>query len=245
VARAKRTDRAEARRRYRASLGEEEPIEDLDESVDDDPIEAARPSGRDRVRAASATPSPAPQRPSIVRAFSSSFKPVDLRGDLASLPALVRHRSFLIPLALIAAAAVAFGVMGAREPLVYALSQYLLFPPPVAAVFLAGFLAPRASWLLGAVLGAIATGALVAALSSPALQASVGTPISTDLGVGPLVILAYSSIGGALFAAVAAWYKRFLFLANPARAARAGARPNDRQQRRKGSQNRPILARRR
>jgi hypothetical protein len=47
VARAKRTDRAEARRRYRASIGEPDDIDDLDgdEDVPAAPV-AAKPSMR-------------------------------------------------------------------------------------------------------------------------------------------------------------------------------------------------------
>jgi hypothetical protein len=249
VARAKRTDRAEARRRYRASLVDEALSEDEDAEEDTeleavDPSEERRPSGRERVRAASTAQTP-PARPSIVRAFSSSFTPLDLRGDIAALPRLLLHRSFFIPLGLIVAAAVALTLTGGTEPITFTLSQYLLFPPPVAAVFLAGFLAPRASWLIGAVLGAAATVALVAVLFSPTVQAMAASATAGGEGAfSPLVILSYSSIGGALFAAVAAWYKRFLFLANPARAARANARQNERQ-RKRGSENRPALARRR
>jgi len=247
VARAKRTDRAEARRRYRATLVDEPTTDELEDEVDDAVSETARPSGRDRVRAASAASAAptSPPRPSIIRAFSSSFKPVDVRGDVRALPSLLRHRAFLIPLALIVAAAVGLVVTGLREPIIYALAQYLLFPPPVAAVFIAGFFAPRASWLLGAVLGAVSTVALLAAVSSPTVQAAVGAAATGDFASTAITVLGYSMIGGALFASIAAWYKRFLFLANPARAARANARTNDRQQRRRGSQNRPALARRR
>jgi hypothetical protein len=56
--------------------------------------------------------------------------------------------------------------------------------------------------------------------------------------------LFWAIVGGAFYAAAAAWYKRFLALASPARAARATGRPKDRP--RKGdSGDRPILARRR
>lgn len=242
MARAKRTDRAEARRRYRAANVEE--LVGEDEEGAPEPDSRPRPSGRERVAAAT-TPTPPPQRPSITRAFSSSFRSVDLRGDLASLPTLLRHRAFLIPLALIAAATVALVITGGTEPITFTLSQYLLFPPPVAAVFLAGFLAPRASWLLGALLGVASTIGLEIVLASPSLQ-SAATAAANAGGqpVSPLVLLSYAVIGGALFASIAAWYKRFLFLANPQRAARASARPNDRQ-RKRGSDSRPLLARRR
>jgi hypothetical protein len=245
VARAKRTDRAEARRRYRATNVDEPTANEEEEgSPSAEAPSRTRPGGRERVAAASAPASP-PPRPSITRAFSSSFRPVDLRGDIAALPLLLRHRAFLIPLALIVAATVALIVTGGSEPITLTLSQYLLFPPPVAAVFLAGFLAPRASWLLGALLGIAATIGLEAFLASPGIQAVAAAAANAGgQPVSPIVLFTYAIVGGALFAAIAAWYKRFLFLANPQRAARQASRASDRQ-RKRGSENRPLLARRR
>jgi hypothetical protein len=122
----------------------------------------------------------------------------------------------------------------------------------VAPVFLAGFLAPRASYLIGGLLGIIASVAILVVLSSPAMQeaatgtaAAAGTTAAT--GLQPDIIaysLVVSTFGGAFYAAAAAWYKRFLALANPSRAARAAGKPTDRS-RRRGSDDRPLLARRR
>jgi len=249
VARAKRTDRAEARRRYRASLVDEESTDELEDEVDETPSEVARSSGRERLRAASvasATSAP-PSRPSITRAFSASFTKLDVRGDLAALPTLLRHRSFLIPLGLLGVIAVAVAITGGTEPITKALATYFLLPPPVAPVFIAGFLAKRASWLQGAILGALSSVVLLA-ISAGTIQQLLADPAAASTVSVPGVIaynFVVAVIGGALFAAVAAWYKRFLFLANPNRAARANARANDRQQRRRGSQSRPALARRR
>jgi hypothetical protein len=252
VARAKRTDRAEARRRYRASQGDE-PLFADDAAEDDASAETTtaaatatpRPSGRERVRAAS-TPPPAPARPGMRSAFSKAFRPVDVRGDVLALPALIRNRSFFIPLALIAAVALVVVLTGGTEPISNTLSVYFLAPPPVAPVFLAGFLAPRASWLIGGLLGAFAALVIVILLSLPSMQAlTTSTTGASALDPG---IIGYSFflsiIGGALFASTAAWYKRFLFLANPARAQRAAARSGN-QQRKRNSEPRPALARRR
>lgn len=255
MARAKRTDRAEARRRYRATLIDEtDPIEPEDDSEAAADSTADRPAaGRSRIRAAAtappSTPPPSTPRPSVMGAFRTAFRPTDLRGDLAALPGLLRHRSFFIPLALIVAAAAIIAVTGGTEPISRGLSPYFLAPPPVAPVFLAGFLAPRASYLLGGLLGLIASVAIVAVLSTPALQQAVtgttgGSVLQPDL-------LAYSFfvsiIGGAFYAAAAAWYKRFLALANPSRVRptnRPTGKASDRP-RRGGSDDRPLLARRR
>jgi hypothetical protein len=251
VARAKRTNRAEARRRYRATLIDEpELLEDGDVdtraepgTVDDRPAPASR---RDRASAPAPT---GPARPSVVGALKAAFRPTDLRGDIAALPQLLRHRSFLIPLVTILVAAVALAVTGGTEPISRVLAPYFLAPPPVAPVFIAGFMAPRASYLIGGLLGVISQIAFVALLSSPAVQqAATGTATATLLTTEAIATAFFlSTFGGAFYAAAAAWYKRFLALASPsraARAARATSRPNDRS-RKRDSGDRPILARRR
>jgi hypothetical protein len=252
VARAKRTDRrAEARRRYRATLVEGVDEADLDEDLDTEPSAAGTatgaPTGRSRARAsASVAQAPVrPARPSVLGALRAAFRPADFRGDLAALPSLIRHRSFFIPLAMIVGAAAVIAVTGGNEPISRMLSPYFLAPPPVAPVFLAGFLAPRASYLLGAILGIVSSVAIIVVLSSPALQqAATGTP-ATGLQAD---VVAYSflvaTFGGAFYAAAAAWYKRFLALANPGRAARPTGKPTDRTKRRDPN-DRPMLARRR
>src|SRR5438874_11546431 len=101
VARAKRTDRAEARRRYRATTA---PQENLEEDLEgDDSSSAATPAaGASRSRGTttgrgptSPTPRPstrpgdaAPQRPGITAAFRGAVRPVDVRSDLLYLPTL-------------------------------------------------------------------------------------------------------------------------------------------------------------
>jgi hypothetical protein len=247
VARAKRTNRAEARRRYRATLIDdpESMDEDLDAdsgAIDDRPVPAAR-----RDRATASSPGPA-QRPSVVGALRGAFRPTDLRGDIAALPQLLRHRSFLIPLATIIVAAAAVTISGGTDAISRILAPYFLVAPPVAPVFIAGFIAPRASYLLGGLLGFISQIAYIAVLSSPAVQqAATGTVVAPDYSpgaVGGAFIVAVAF--GAFYAAAAAWYKRFLALASPSRAARARAtgRPNDRP-RKRDSNDRPMLARRR
>jgi hypothetical protein len=247
VARAKRTDRAEARRRYRATLGDDLDPTELDDYAESEPESTADRAPTDRSRAsAAATPSGPRARPSVMGSFRAAFRPTDVRGDFAALPSLIRHRSFFIPFAMIVAAAAILTVTGGNEPISRSLSPYFLAPPPVAPVFLAGFLAPRASWLIGALLGLIASIAIVAVLSTPAMQqAATG---STGGSVLQPDLLAYSFfvsiVGGAFYAAAAAWYKRFLALANPNRARPTG-KPGDRTRRRGGSDERPLLARRR
>ena len=249
MARAKRTNRAEARRRYRATLIddpdylEDGEVDPDSEAIDDRPTPTPR---RDRASASAPT---TPARPSVVGALKAAFRPTDLRTDIAALPRLLRHRSFLIPLVTILIAAVALAVTGGTEPISRVLAPYFLAPPPVAPVFIAGFMAPRASYLIGALLGFISQVAFVALLSSPSVQqAATGTATAALLtpdAIAQAFLLA--TFGGAFYAAAAAWYKRFLALASPSRAARAArtsGRPNDRP-RKRDSNDRPMLARRR
>jgi hypothetical protein len=250
VARAKRTDRAEARRRYRATLSDELPPSDLD---DDALADAALPDAKASIarsgsRASAAASGPQP-RPSVFGALRQAFRPTDFRGDLAALPRLLLHRAFLVPLALIVGLTAVVLVTSAKELISLTLVPYFIAPQPVAPVFLAGFLAPRASYLIGAILGVISWIALVVLASSPVIQqAAAGTATAGGLTSDVLVqTFALATIGGAFYAAAAAWYKRFLALANPnraARAARTAGKPADRS-RRRGSDDRPILARRR
>jgi hypothetical protein len=241
VARAKRTDRAEARRRYRATIIDSDPS--LESELDSDEPEAAEARAP---RARSATPAGPPPRPSIVAAFRGSFRPLDLRGDLEAIPTLLRHRAFLVPVLLVIAAAGILIATGGSDVVSRTISPYFLAPPPVGPVFLAGFLAPRASWILGILIGAVASVALAVALVTPAVQASVQP--TAGGAITPVTVLAeslvVSTLGGAAFASAAAWYKRFLASASPNRSNnRPGSRPGG--QRRKGPDSRPLLARRR
>ena len=236
MARAKRTTRAEARRRYRAAQNEAVDDELVDLETEDDGV-ASKNERRDAASAgASATARP---RPSISVAFRAAFRPLDLRGDLRALPRLLIHIAFLIPAALIVAIAAVIVVTGGQEIITRELSQFFLAPPPLAPVFIAGFLAPRASWLLGGLLGVVQSVAVLVIISTPALAPLVGVPDTGTFASSMFV----SVVFGAFYAAAMAWYKRFLRAANPPRVAPAASRPAGKP--RRGSQSRPLLAKRR
>jgi hypothetical protein len=237
VPRAKRTARADARRRYRAA--QNLPEEDLDDLETADDAPAAKTPQKSAATTSTATA--AQPRPSIAAAFRNAFRPVDLVGDLKALPRLLIDKAFFIPVGAMLAIAAVLAFTGGRELVSQVLAPYFLYPPPIAPVFLAGFLAPRASWLLGALIGLIQSiVTLILFVSSPALGTATG---ATDPG-----LFAYSlavSVGfGAFYAAAAAWYKRFLQGANPPR--RAAAQTAKASGTKKPStSSRPLLARKR
>jgi len=97
--------------------------------------------------------------------------------------------------------------------------QYFIATPAIGGVFLAGFLAPRSSWLLGAIVGfvaAICYSILVIVFPTTLFQAA--TPSPDEARNVALVALVMSPLFGALLASAAAWYRRFLRMTAPARA---------------------------
>ena len=213
MARAKRTDRAAARRRYRA-------INDptaLDASEGE--AEGATPAGP----TAGTRPVASEVRMGIVAALRASFHPLNVREDIAALPWLGRTKAFWMPLAVTVATTAAFIGTGGREIISTMLFSYFVQTPAIGGVFLAGFLAPRASWLLGAMIGLAAAGAYILVLGTIAGSLVATDPNSTDIQTVGISALLFSPPFGAFFASTAAWYRRFLSLTNPNRARRAQA----------------------
>jgi hypothetical protein len=218
VARAKRTTRAEARRRYRADHGLPE-----ETSIDDEASEVEAPSRRTQPVAGQ------PARMGIGAAFRQAFRPLDLRGDLQALPRLLRDKAFIVPVLLtVAATALVLSLPRQATPaaattpppadvlsLLAAFSfTYFIQPPAFGGVLISGFFAPRASWLLGGLVG------LVSAVCYAAWVLSTPAPVTPPAVSATEVILlgfVFSAISGALFASAAAWYRRFLQLSSPNR----------------------------
>lgn len=227
MARAKRTARADARRRYRAEQGLVGPE---DQYEDETPRSAATPAAtRPNTR-------PDTARRSIGAAFREAFRPLDWRADVRLLPTLVRHRAFWLPALLTLASTALFAVVRpstSSDPLSLItafLFQYFIVTPGIGGVFIAGFLAPRASWLLGALVGLV-TAACYSFLGLAGLIPFA--PNQPPTIVRDVVVAAFglSPILGALFASAAAWYRRFLQLSNPNRgrprsSSNAGRRPD-------------------
>jgi len=264
VARAKRTDRAAARRRYRAQLAAEDVGGEVEAEAAEVPAAAAPSRGRPAPRQPDRQ---APPRSGMFYAFRAAFRPANFREDLAQLPSLLRSRALLIPLAVTVVTAIVFRATSGREIVSVLLWQYFVFPPPIGAIFITGFFAQRASYLNGLIIGLVAAlaftlvvasapagfGAVAVtptaspspAASSPASAGASANPSPAasaaasaaanpsasptpaplepiDPGSAAVQAFVLSPIGGIVFASLAAWYRRFLKLANPNRGA---ARP--------------------
>jgi hypothetical protein len=203
LARAKRINRADARRRYRAQLAET--------TEPDDGAESATVAAPRTPRRTQPAPPTAGPRRSMGQAFREAFRPLDLRGDLKAYPSLLRTRAgWLPPLLVIGAAVVTLG-LGTTDMIGNLAFYWFIYPFPMAPAFVIGFFALRASWLLGIPVGILGA---VAALVILSLTPGAATADSQAL-------LAYAFTTAppltALFAAAAAWYKRFLALINPNR----------------------------
>jgi hypothetical protein len=235
LARAKRTDRNEARRRYRA----EQAARATEPEQDDD---APAPEPRSSTRTARPAGGTQPPRPSIMGAFRGAFRPMDLRGDLQALPSIVTHWAVLVSAAISIGATIVFiaatNDLGASLDLTkpnptegisissatnfsYLVISLFVAPPPAAGAFLIGFTAKRASWLGGLVQGIVATACYAAIILSPAGRVLTGNSPTDTIVVSAVGL---SPIGAALFASAAAWYRRFLNMANPNRGAQRPAR---------------------
>ena len=118
-------------------------------------------------------------------------------------------------------------------------SMLVLTPPPMIGAFLIGFTAKRASWLGGLVYGVVVALTFVIVLATPAGRL-VTLDQPTDACSRPDGWRS-RPMGAALFASAAAWYRRFLDLANPNRGKPRPAAGRQAGQRRAGTRRRAAL----
>jgi hypothetical protein len=174
VVRAKSTDRAEARRRHRAATAA---------AVAESPSLAV-PSGPTRT----STGGPAsggPPRSGIFGSFRNAIRPVHFREDLLDLPR-VATRTFAIwvPCLLILAVFALFEASGGNiaNQSVQALAFNLfIFPPPLAAAFLAGILTQRSSYLAGGIVGLLAGILFATYVLSATFAPANGVAVTSDI----------------------------------------------------------------
>ena len=97
-----------------------------------------------------------------------------------------------------------------------------------AALWLSGKTEARASYMLGFLVSLVQ--GIVATIFVLQLSSRLGTPFPSEQVPGLLMqSFVAGPVSGTLFAAAAAWYRRFLALSGPKRAA-AGGRQQSRQQ---------------
>ncbi len=257
MARAKRTDRAEARRRSRAALAGLATEEDLGGSVDDaapSTNETARPATAPRSRPSSGGNAPAAARPGIGAAFRSSFHPVNLKSDFRALPQILTHWSLYVPIVLAGLSVALVPFLGAGS-IAGVMFGYFSGAAPFGTAFIAGLFAPRASYLVGILAALASVGFMALAFAVGPFGGSLqgmtdvnGVPLSEASAKS--LLLNEALVTGvplsAFIAAAGAWYRRFLNRANPNRARPStpgGRRPDGKVP--KKPQQRPMLARRR
>lgn len=237
MARAKRTHRAEARRHYRDQVRLQEVDEDAEETT-------APPGG-------SAAP---PRRPGLF----SSFRLPNVREDIRALPDVARHSpGFWLPGLLIAAAFVV-GLdranLGFVDPtkggsgpapastVLGFFFEFVLRPPAMGLVFVAGILASRAQWLVGGIVGLVAVVAYYVLGFFVHGELAAAYPIEQRLGfmgaAAALNLPFFLVLGG-----LGGWYRRWLRQTSERNRARAEERR--RQQAREARQKaRPAPSRR-
>jgi hypothetical protein len=216
VARAKHTVRADARRRYRQTQSGEPEGSAATEDT-------AAPAQRSASSPAQQSASVPAKRPSITAAFRNAYRPAKIREDIGALPSLLMSRAFLISLALVVGGVAAVAVAPGNT-ITNLFFQAMVVPPAMAPIFIVGFFATRASYLLGLIVGIVdvAAYAVFVYTVAPGLTTEAIDPaqqqqlVFSALSVGPL--------SGIFFAAAAAWYRRFLSLSNAGAQQRARAR---------------------
>ena len=224
MARAKRTERADARRRYRVAT---DGAPDGDATGLPAVAAAAVPRDqRDRRPSGSAPGAPPPPRQSFLTSLRAAAGPVDIRGDLRALPSVVlRSKAALIPGAIIVGTTIAMMIptLAANQFVVLA-GNVILQPPPMIIAFLAGMLAPRAAWLMGGLAG-LASGIayiLVVTLNTDVLMTPLGFTylVSADQKLAYAQnVLITTPVFGIAVGAFAGFYRRFLNMSAPQRQA--------------------------
>ncbi len=231
MARAKRTDRTDARRRYRAQQAVEfEGPADGDELVG--PTDTGSPAATQRKGTArsaatdsTAPAGPRPVRPSFIGSARLAYRPPNIREDLAVLPRLLIHWGVLLSAALAIGGTALLLIGGAASSsqtgstvgyIGSLLLSLFVGPPPFGAALLIGFLLPRGTYLVGAVFGVLASACLTVFILAQPPDKLVGLAPSSIVYAWILGV-----VGTMFFSAGMAWYKRFLDLLNPNRGQRS------------------------
>ena len=188
MARAKRTDRAEARRKYRAYLQAQEEA-GAEDSGEEGPIESTPASSGKPTRGPERKPQPTiqpGQRMGLFAAARAAYRQPHYLDDLRNIRALVFRTNAIWPVVVVCAVAGAYTVAGidksgrTNDPIIPSLVTFLFAPVPLLPPMLAGFLAPRSTWLAGLLASLIATLTLVGVIALTALRLTSAGGIPTE-----------------------------------------------------------------
>jgi hypothetical protein len=194
VARAKRTNRAEARRRYRAYLQslEEAAAAEAQGAEEAEEAEEAAGSKPSRSRAERARPVPQPgARTGILDSLRAAYRKPTYISDVKYLPTLVGRTHAVWPVLAISVVACVYAANAFRnnpqDPILPWIFT-LVFYPPMIPPMVAGYLAPRATWLAGLIAGFLGPMAFVVAVAisgvkftSTGLVSPSPTPTATQV----------------------------------------------------------------
>jgi hypothetical protein len=189
LARAKNTSRAEARKRTRDAQRAELMV-DEDEQAEDQETDAQAPAAR----------------PSL-------FALPNIREDIRALPTIFRTRRLIwLPFGLVligfVLALLIYGMPVDLQTWVALYLQFFFVPQGLFVYFIGGFLAPRASYLVGALLGVLS-----GALYGIAIVATLPAGTNIELSEAALSVASYTFTGivlGTFAGGFAAWYRNFL-----------------------------------
>jgi len=227
VARAKRTDRSEARRRYRAATaGTSSPDGAASSPATTGPGTVAPAAIPRDARARLAPPRPdsgsQAQRQGLLGSLRSSYGAVDVVGDLKALPDIALHsKAIWVPgVAIIATGAVMQLMGNGGGPIALLLASLVIQPPPMIVAFLAGMLAPRGAWLVGGLMSMLAALVYVAVVwtgTTTNVTPLGWTYVPTDAQKWAFAssVLVSAPVFGILVGAFAGFYRRFLRTASP------------------------------
>lgn len=172
MARAKRTNRAAARRKYRAYLQslDEAAAAEAQESEESEEAEEAAGSKPSRSRVERPRPVPQPGvRMGIFDALRAAYRKPTYISDLKYFPTLVGRTHAIWPVLAISAVSCAYATNAFRgdyhdDPILPWIFSVVFYPPLVPPM-VAGYLAPRATWLAGLVASFVATMGLIVAIA--------------------------------------------------------------------------------
>jgi hypothetical protein len=197
VARAKSTDRAEARRKYRAYLqAQEEAAAAAALEQDAGSRDAAAEKvvrGRDPRTAQGPQPG---VRMGMMAAARAAYRTPHYIDDVRGLWPLITRTNAVWPILIMSVVSGAYmslriGNNGATtDPILPAVYQFVFYPVPLLPPMIAGFLAPRSTWLAGMIAAFIATMTLVIVVGLNAGSFSSSTGAINEASASPIAAAA-------------------------------------------------------